>query len=216
MSSRRLFFVPGLGFALTLGLALGGALAEPTFAQYPNNNYQPQPQYQYNQGGQNYQSNQGGGQNATDPALLKQWFSRYDAVRRQAQMTPREKEQADGLLSKGLSMFVPGDEKLAGQKLLTGLVSKYNVAINQMKGLPLYPETSQLHRGYYQYFNDAKNLFSDYLLVQNDPLAKDPRTGERLLGKIVTRKASLTDLEGNIKNLDNNLRNQIGVPPYRY
>lgn len=212
--------MPGLGFALILGLTLGGTLGEPTYAQYPNNNYQPQPQY--NQGGQNYQNgqnyqfNQGGGQNATDPALLKQWFSRYDAVRRQAQMTPLEKQQADGLLSKGLSMFVPGDEKLAGQKLLTGLVGKYNVAINQMKGLPLYPETSQLHRGYYQYFNDAKNLFSDYLLVQNDPLAKDPRTGERLLGKIVTRKASLTDLEGNIKNLDSNLRSQLGVPPYRY
>lgn len=156
------------------------------------------------------------GKPQTDPALIKRWFAAYDQVRRQAQMTPNERRQADAMLSKGLSMFVPGDEKLAGQKLLTGLIGKYQQAMAQMKQLPLYPETEKLHRGYFQYFSDARNLFSDYIRVQNEPFAKDPNTGERLIGQIVVRKANLTDLEANVKALDAQLRGGFGIAPYRY
>ncbi|HMW88405.1 MAG TPA: hypothetical protein PKN86_05855 [Candidatus Obscuribacter sp.] len=156
------------------------------------------------------------GRAQTDPALIKRWFAAYDQVRRQAQMTPSERRQADAMLSKGLSMFVPGDEKLAGQKLLSGLIGKYQQAMGQMKQLPLYPETEKLHRGYYQYFSDARNLFSDYIRVQNEPFAKDPNTGERLIGQIVVRKANLTDLESNVKALDAQLRGGFGIAPYRY
>ncbi len=152
---------------------------------------------------------------ATNPAQIKQWFSRYDVVRKQAQMSPSEKEQADNLLSQGLSVFVPGPNKTQAQKLLTGLVSKYQVAGNQMKALALYPETSQLHRGYYQYFTDARALFSDYLRVQDNLMVKDERTGKSIMPQLMARKASLEALEQQVKQLDGELRAQFGVAPYR-
>jgi len=179
--------------------------------------YQPQPMQQpVQQMAQPPQSMDNGAGRRTDMALIKTWFAKYDQVRRQAQMTPAQRRQADDMMSKGLSMFVPGDEKLAGQKLLTDLVNKYTVAINQLKMLPAYPETNQLHRGYYQYFSDARVLFSDYLKVQNEPFAKDPNTGERLIGQIVRRKQSLAELEANVKNLDQGLRNRFGIKAYQY
>ncbi len=194
---------------LLLSLAL--LLQCPVQSQPQYQNYQPQGGAPV--GGEQFSNAQ---RPATDPAMIKRWFASYDQVRRQAQMTPSERQQADGLMSRGLSMFVPGEEKLAGQKLLNSLVAKYSLAIDQMKQLPLFPETEQLHRGYYQYFSDARALFSDYLKVQNDPLAKDPNTGERLLGKVLQRKVALTELEGNVKNLDSELRNRLGLAPYRY
>ncbi len=150
----------------------------------------------------------------TNPAQLRQWFDRYEIVRKTAQMTPSERERADNLLSQGLSIFIAGPNKVQAQKLLTGLVSKYQIAINQMKGLPLYPETSKLHRGYYQYFTDAKALFSDYLLVQDDLMAKDPRTGKRVMPQLLERKSNLENLERQIKQIDAELRGQYGIAQY--
>ncbi len=151
---------------------------------------------------------------STNPTQLRQWFDRYEIVRKTAQMTPSERERADNLLSQGLSIFIAGPNKVQAQKLLTGLVSKYQIAINQMKSLPLYPETSKLHRGYYQYFTDAKALFSDYLLVQDDLMAKDPRTGKRVMPQLLERKSNLENLERQIKQLDAELRGQYGIPQY--
>src|SRR5690606_26110109 len=99
---------------------------------------------------------------------LKEWFERYDEIRRSAQMSPAERKQADELMSKGLSIIVPGEEKDVSQKLLNSLVARYASACEKMKGLPLYSETEKLHRGYYQYFLQAQQLFGDYLKVQNN------------------------------------------------
>lgn len=196
----------------SFALSLLAASAQNIGSQYQN-------QYQ----GENYgNSSQFSGQTPssavrnTSSQQLRQWFSAYDMVRKQAQMSPIEKDRADNLLSQGLSVFVPGPNKMQAQKLLTGLVDKYQVAINKMKAMPLYPETEKLHRGYYQYFSDARVLFSDYLKVQNEPFAKDPNTGERLIGQIVRRKQSLAELEANVKNLDQGLRNRFGIKAYQY
>jgi hypothetical protein len=145
---------------------------------------------------------------------LRQWFSSYDMVRKQAQMTPVEKDRADNLLSQGLSVFVPGPNKTQAQKLLTGLVEKYQVAIGRMKAMPLYPETEKLHRGYYQYFSDAKTLFSDYLRVQDNLMVKD-ENGKGIMPQLMARKANLESLEMQIKQLDSELRGQFGIAPYR-
>jgi hypothetical protein len=63
---------------------------------------------------------------------------------KQAQMSPSRKRSGPiTLLSQGLSVFVPGPNKTQAQKLLTGLVEKYQVAIGRMKAMPLYPETEK-------------------------------------------------------------------------
>lgn len=149
-------------------------------------------------------------------ANIQQWFVSYDQVRRAAQMNPQERQKADGLLSKGLSIIVPGEEKVATQALLTKLVNKYQMATDQMKRLPLYPETEKLHRGYYQYFNEARKLFSDYLKVQTNLFVVDEQTGKPLAGGLMLRKQNLEMLDQNNKALDEQLRNQFGIAPYQY
>lgn len=150
---------------------------------------------------------------------IQEWFQRYDQVRRQSQMTPSEKQKADGLMSKGmtgLGAMLAGDEKAATQSLLNKLVGKYQAAAEQMKQLPLYPETERLHRGYYQYFSDARRLFSDYLKVQSNLFAMDEETGKPVAGLLMARKQNLETLDMNNKALDEQLRQQFNIPPYRY
>ncbi|MBX9952582.1 MAG: hypothetical protein K2Y39_25640, partial [Candidatus Obscuribacterales bacterium] len=150
---------------------------------------------------------------------IQEWFHRYDNVRRQAQMSPAEKARADGLMSKGmggLGAMLAGDEKMATQNLLTKMVGKYQTAAEQMKSLPLFRETEQLHRGYYQYFSDARQLFSDYLRVQSNLFAMDETTGKPVAGLLMGRKQNLEQLDMNNKALDEQLRQQFNIPPYRY
>lgn len=150
---------------------------------------------------------------------ILEWFHRYDNVRRQAQMSPAEKARADGLMSKGmggLGAMLAGDEKMVTQNLLTKLVGKYQTAAEQMKALPLFRETEQLHRGYYQYFSDARQLFSDYLRVQSNLFAMDETTGKPVAGLLMGRKQNLEQLDMNNKALDEQLRQQFNIPPYRY
>lgn len=151
--------------------------------------------------------------------FIQEWFNRYDQVRRQSQMSPSEKQRADGLMSKGMSglgAMLAGDEKAATQNLLNKLVNKYQTAAEQMKQLPLYPETERLHRGYYQYFSDARRLFSDYLKVQSNLFAMDEETGKPVAGLLMARKQNLEMLDMNNKALDEQLRQQFNIAPYRY
>jgi hypothetical protein len=152
---------------------------------------------------------------ATDPAMIRDWFAKYDSVRRQAQMTPAERNKADDLMSHGLQMFVPGEEKLIARNLLTNLVGKYDRACEQLKQLRLYPETSNLHHQYFEYFKEAKELFADYLRVQNNLMVKD-NNGNSVMAGLMDRKARLEGTEQRAKAMDNDVRNRFGIPPYRY
>lgn len=153
---------------------------------------------------------------ATPSAKIKEWFSQYDAIRRQAQMNPTERKKADALLSQGISIIIPGPEKLAAQQLLQKLVAANQQAANQLKQLSLYPETEKLHRGYYKYFTTASALFNDYLQLQDNLFAKDPKTGEPVADELTTRKQELADLDEANKRLDSELRSRFAIAPYRY
>ncbi|MBX9696066.1 MAG: hypothetical protein K2Z81_27005, partial [Cyanobacteria bacterium] len=151
----------------------------------------------------------------TDGKLIQDWFSQYDQVRRAAQMSPKERSRADALLSKGLSIVIPGDEKIATRKLLTSLVTRYEQAIDGMKRLMMYPETEALQRGYYQYFFEARALFSDYLKVQDNLFAKD-QMGTPIAASLMPRKQRLEALDTANKSLDARMRGAFGVPGYQY
>lgn len=152
---------------------------------------------------------------ASNQEAVKQWFNNYDSVRRQAQMNPKERMRADYFLSKPLAMVMPGDEKIETKKLLTSLVTRYNVASEQMMKLPVLPETEQLRRGYYQYFITARNLFFDYVKVQDNIFATDP-AGNALAGTLMARKQQLEMLDNNNKMFDGQLRTRLGIAPFKY
>ena len=152
---------------------------------------------------------------ASQGDYIRQWFSKYDEIRRQAQMNPADRAKADNLLAKGMSMFIPGPEKIVTSQLLEKLVAKNRAASESMKQLPLYKETDKLHRGYYKYFTDAQTLFSDYLAVQNNILVPGP-DGKPLASQLLARKQGLETLDQSNKALDAQLRQQFGIGPYQY
>jgi hypothetical protein len=155
------------------------------------------------------------GGNPAQDGHVQQWFSQYDNIRRQAQMNPEEKARADRLLAGGMAMLVPGPEKIATGQLLAKLRASNQQAANQLKGLRLYPETKQLHLGYYKYFNDAQALFSDYITLQNNLFATDA-SGKSIASQLMLRKQALADLDQSNKMIDSQLRAQFGIAPYRY
>ncbi len=150
------------------------------------------------------------------PDAIKNWFNSYDQIRRQAQLSPSERQKADEIMGKGLSIFMPGADKALAQNLLADLVKRYDTAVQEISKLQVIPATEQLHRAYCQYFVDARRLFSDYLKLQDDLLATDPNTGQPVASGLVERKENLASLDQNNKLLDERLRQQYGIPAYQY
>jgi hypothetical protein len=152
---------------------------------------------------------------AQQSAQVFHWFIQYDEVRRRAQMNPIERQQADGLLARGFSLFMPGQDKVAAKQLLTNLVNKYQGATQSIKALHVLPETKQLQLAYYQYFESAMNLFADYLRVQDNIFAVDS-TGQAIAKQLLQRKLALEQLEHNCKMLDTQMRQHYGIGAYQY
>lgn len=156
------------------------------------------------------------GNRATPIAQIRDWFTKYDQVRRQSQMSPPERAKADSMLSKGLSIVMPGPDKVESAALFQTLEQRDAAAADQLKKMPLYPETEQLHRGYNTYFENAAQLFGDYLRVQNNLMSTDPVTGKPLMGQLIARKKNLEDLDMNNKQIDAELRSRFKIPAYKY
>jgi hypothetical protein len=151
----------------------------------------------------------------SNPNRVSSWFESYDAIRRQAQLSPSERAEADALLSKGLAIMTPGPDKDAAHVLLQKMVGNYQVATAAMGGLPSLPETEPLRQGYYQYFSTAKNLFGDYLTVQDNFFAQDAN-GKPVIQSLIERKEQLEQLNSYVHDLDAKTRAQYNIPPYRY
>lgn len=153
--------------------------------------------------------------NPQQAAKVFQWFLNYDEIRRRAQMNPIEKQRADGLLARGFGLFMPGQDKLAAKQLLSELVQKYQSAAQSLQTLAPLEETKPLQEAYFQYFDSAMLLFSDYLKVQDNVFAVD-NTGQSIAKQLIQRKLSLESLEHNCKELDFRTRQAFGVAPYQY
>jgi hypothetical protein len=145
-----------------------------------------------------------------------QWFNAYDNIRHQAQMSPSERQRADSLMSRGLSILMPGDEKVATKALLSNMVVRYGTACQQLKSLPQMPQTTNLHHMYYNYFANAGQLFADYVRVQDNLFIKDAATGQPLASSLLQRKQMLEGLEHQCKQLDGQTRAAFGVAPYAW
>lgn len=165
-----------------------------------------------------YKQPAGAGQTAAlAPAMsVKQWFIYYDQIRRRAQMNPQERQRADTLLSKGMSILMPGPDKIAARSILIKLQAAYAQASRSIRQLPVIPQTQQLHQGYQNYFDTAYQLFSDYLKVQDNPFALDKVTGKPVAGQLISRKVQLESLNNSIQGLDQQVRQVYGIAAYAY
>jgi len=148
-------------------------------------------------------------------ADLKNWFDRYDHIRRQAQMTAAERAESDRLQDKGVFVLLSSSDKQSGRALLNKMVIRYRKAAGQMESLPRLAQTEKLRRGYSRYFRSAGKLFGDYLTVYGNVFAKDA-SGQSIRKKLKTRKAALQALEASNKALDERLRARYRIPAYKF
>ncbi|HEY9790552.1 MAG TPA: hypothetical protein V6D22_09155 [Candidatus Obscuribacterales bacterium] len=180
----------------------------------PGQGYQPAPGAMISQPPAVQGGNQIAPAGAKGAMSVAQWFHSYDQIRHQAQMSPAERQRADALLSRGLSMLMPGDEKIATKNLLTSMVLRYQKACQQLKALPQLNQTTALHHAYYNYFATAGQLFSDYLRVQDNLLTTDAATGQPLATSLIQRKQMLEAFEHECKQMDTQTRGQYGIAAY--
>lgn len=147
---------------------------------------------------------------------VAQWFSHYDNIRHAAQMSPQERQRADALMSRGFSILIPGDEKLATKQLLTSMVGRYQDACQQLAKVPQLSQTNALHHAYYNYFASAGQLFADYVRVQDNLFVTDAQTGQPVASSLIQRKQLLESLEHQCKQMDAQTRAQYGIAPYAW
>jgi hypothetical protein len=136
------------------------------------------------------------------------WFTAYDNIRHEAQMTPQEKNQSHELMAAVIS----GNDgnKAAGKVLLQKMVTRYTKAISQLGSLKSIPQTAALQDGYRRYFSAGRDFFSRYLkaLNQSNP--------EKMLSAMQTGRSELGALDMSNKALDRKLRKQFDIKPYRW
>jgi hypothetical protein len=132
--------------------------------------------------------------------LVAKWFSRYDQIRRNAEMTMGDKLQSLFLLAKN-----PEQKNAA---LASRMIEKYTTSLFEMKELESIPETSELQDGYIQYFSAARQLFSDYLDAQKEV----PFTNQSLFPS----RKKLEELDKTNKRLDDVLRKKYIIAKHRH
>lgn len=148
-------------------------------------------------------------------AKVFQWFLKYDEIRRRAQMNPIEKQQADALLARGFGLFMPAQDKAAARALLGDLINRYSLAAQSIRAMPSLPETKVLHDDYLGYFDNAKQLFVDYLKVQDNLFAVD-NNGQSIAKQLIQRKMLLENIERSCKETDSQMRQAYGIAAYQY
>lgn len=127
---------------------------------------------------------------------IREWFRRYDGIRRDSEMTAVERVQSVFLLAK-----TPEKRNAA---LAKRMFKKYTGSLSALKELEKLPETLELHEGYIEYFDKAVQLFSTYL----DERKEEPFTDQ----SFNSEKKKLEELDRKNKKLDEQLRRMYNIP----
>lgn len=146
---------------------------------------------------------------------VTEWFSQYDDVRRNAQMSPDERAHADKLKDGKWKLVIPGFARIQARRLLKKMIDRYEAADLELSSLPPPSETEDLQEGYASFFREAKVVFADNLRLLSNPFAKDT-DGKPLRKVLRKRKKELETHEKRVKELDAQLRKKYGIAPYRY
>jgi hypothetical protein len=133
-------------------------------------------------------------------SAVKDWFDKYDQIRRDAEMTTGEKWQAMRLNSD------KPQKKNAG--LASKMLAKYTAAHSAMKQLSPIPETRELQERYTEYFSKASQLFSDFV----DAQTKVPYPSESLS----SGRKELEVFDKSNKILDKDLRTKYSISKHKH
>jgi hypothetical protein len=138
---------------------------------------------------------------------VRDWFSQYDQVRKNAKMTFKEKLQSKRLIAFAFSPFrVPVSES---DQLVKKMATKYAEALESLEKLAIVQQTERLRAGYMKYFRDARQLFLDTCKIPTG----DSEQRQKFVDDLVARKKKLEELDQKNKALDSELRSQFSIPP---
>lgn len=122
------------------------------------------------------------------------WFTEYDDIRRDAQMSPAEKAGAIKMWATSFVSAGPAETSDA-RILLSRMVQRYDQAGKRLSALPEIPETKSLQRGYLTFFHMAKGNFQRYLNTLNTGSLKatvaQTQAGKQELSVVDVRNKSL-------------------------
>lgn len=146
----------------------------------------------------------------SDNRAVSDWFRQYDRIRKNAQMSPEDKSLSRKLLGKGLNPLASDEDRSAARTLVTKMVSKYAVALNEIHRLRPIPQTRSLQSGYTRFFSEAHDLFTTYLSLQNNLFGSKKGNCKTMIEK----KHVLDDLDHQNKDLDEQLRKRYNIPAF--
>lgn len=134
-----------------------------------------------------------------------EWFEKYDAIRRNAEMSAGDKLKHGNALKKALKS---GDKISAGTKtFVEKMRAKYEAAAAAIKQLPEIPETKELQEGYIQYFTDMEHSFAEITTQDVTPASSQTKA---------ETKANLEKLSAKNKALDASLRTKYGIEKHKH
>lgn len=131
---------------------------------------------------------------------VRDWFAKYDQIRRDAEMTTGEKMQA-----MHLNADKPQQKNAA---LASKMLARYSTALSAMKQLSPIPETRELQERYTEYFSRASRLFSDFV----DAQTKVPYPSESL----TAGRKELEAFDKSNKVLDKDLRLKYSISKHKH
>lgn len=133
-------------------------------------------------------------------SAVKDWFAKYDQIRRDAEMTTGEKMQA---------MRLNADKPQKKNAVLASkMLAKYTTAVAAMKLLSPISETRELQERYTEYFSRARQLFSDFV----DAQTKIPYPSESL----AAGRKDLEVFDKSNKLLDKELRLKYSISKHKH
>ncbi len=136
------------------------------------------------------------------------WFTKYDQVRRDAQMTRSEKADAVRLWASSYVQTTERDDEVA-RAILTRMVVRYERAAKQLAALPQIPETQVLHKGYLEYFRRAHANFRGYV----DTL--DKQSPRAAFAQMDLGRQPLAVFDAGNKSLDRQLRTKYNIAEFK-
>lgn len=141
----------------------------------------------------------------------REWFARFDDIRRAAECREDEREEGNLLMLKTMVGSASAEERVRANVLLRKLRDKYKVAAHALSQLSPSDGTEALKKGYMAYFAAAANLCSTCIKENGEQYSEHP--GEKLK-LLLEQKQLLDELGHHSVTADELTRIQLRVEPY--
>jgi hypothetical protein len=139
------------------------------------------------------------------------WFTQYDGIRRDAEMTLQEKFQVHSLFAKVADDKKSSSGSEKSEELAKKMTDRYAEAAKKIHALPELAATAELQKGYEEFFTRSSHLFHDYLSSKTKGNEKIATREE-----VQAKREELTAFDKKIKEIDARLRSKYEVRAHRH